>query len=290
MFESVLVANRGEIAGRVIRTCQRLGIAGDRGALRGRRRRAARPGRGRGGAARPGPGRRVVPGHGPGAGGGPVTGAQAVHPGYGFLAENATFARRVAAAGLAWVGPAAGGDRGDGRQGGRPGRDGGGRGAGRAGHRAAARRRRGGGRGGPDRLPGDGQGGRGRRRDRDGRGRRRARAAGGVRDRADPGGAVLRLCRRSSWSAICRMPGTSRCRCSGLADGRVLALGERDCSVQRRHQKVAEETPSPGVTPRLRAEMFAAARRAAQAVDYRGAGTVECLVRPTGPASSSSSR
>jgi acetyl-CoA carboxylase biotin carboxylase subunit len=64
----------------------------------------------------------------------------------------------------------------------------------------------------------------------------------------------------------------------GLADGRVLALGERDCSVQRRHQKVAEETPSPGVSAALRERMLAAAVRAGEAVAYRGAGTVECLV------------
>jgi acetyl-CoA carboxylase biotin carboxylase subunit len=66
----------------------------------------------------------------------------------------------------------------------------------------------------------------------------------------------------------------------GLADGTVVALGERDCSVQRRHQKVAEETPSPGVEAPLRERMLAAAVRAGEAVDYRGAGTVECLVDP----------
>jgi acetyl-CoA carboxylase biotin carboxylase subunit len=64
----------------------------------------------------------------------------------------------------------------------------------------------------------------------------------------------------------------------GLADGRVVALGERDCSVQRRNQKVAEETPSPGVSPDLRRRMLAAAVQAGEAVGYRNAGTVECLV------------
>src|SRR4029077_10627234 len=53
---------------------------------------------------------------------------------------------------------------------------------------------------------------------------------------------------------------------------------ERDCSVQRRHQKVAEETPSPGVSAALREQMLAAAARAGQAVGCQGAGTVECLV------------
>jgi acetyl-CoA carboxylase biotin carboxylase subunit len=66
----------------------------------------------------------------------------------------------------------------------------------------------------------------------------------------------------------------------GLADGSVVALGERDCSVQRRHQKVAEETPSPGVGQELRERMLAGAVRAAEAVGYRNAGTVECLVDP----------
>ena len=68
----------------------------------------------------------------------------------------------------------------------------------------------------------------------------------------------------------------------GLNDGRVLALGERDCSVQRRHQKIAEETPSPVVTPELRASLFAAAVRAGEAVGYVNAGTVECLVDRAG--------
>jgi acetyl-CoA carboxylase biotin carboxylase subunit len=66
----------------------------------------------------------------------------------------------------------------------------------------------------------------------------------------------------------------------GLGDGRILPLGERDCSVQRRHQKIAEETPSPAVSDELRARLFDAAVRAGNAVGYVNAGTVECLVQP----------
>jgi acetyl-CoA carboxylase biotin carboxylase subunit len=66
----------------------------------------------------------------------------------------------------------------------------------------------------------------------------------------------------------------------GLADGDVITLGERDCSVQRRHKEVVEETPLPGVGADLRERMLAGAIQAAKAVGYRNAGTVECLVDP----------
>jgi geranyl-CoA carboxylase alpha subunit len=68
----------------------------------------------------------------------------------------------------------------------------------------------------------------------------------------------------------------------GDAAGNMLHLGERDCSLQRRHQKLVEEAPSPAVSPELRARMGAAAVAAAQAVGYRGAGTVEFLLAPDG--------
>ena len=64
----------------------------------------------------------------------------------------------------------------------------------------------------------------------------------------------------------------------GLSDGRVVALGERDCSVQRRNQKVAEETPCPGISAQLREQMLTVAAQTAQAIGYRNAGTIECLV------------
>jgi acetyl-CoA carboxylase biotin carboxylase subunit len=66
----------------------------------------------------------------------------------------------------------------------------------------------------------------------------------------------------------------------GTADGQVVALGERECSVQRRNQKLAEETPSPALAPEQRAALLAAAVRAGEAVSYRNAGTVEFLFAP----------
>jgi acetyl-CoA carboxylase, biotin carboxylase subunit len=67
----------------------------------------------------------------------------------------------------------------------------------------------------------------------------------------------------------------------GLASGRVVALGERECSVQRRNQKLAEESPSPALSAEQRAALLAAAVKAGEAVNYRNAGTVECLFDPT---------
>jgi len=68
----------------------------------------------------------------------------------------------------------------------------------------------------------------------------------------------------------------------GDGEGAVLSLGERDCSIQRRHQKLIEESPSPAVTPEIRAEMEGAAHRACEALGYRGAGTIEFLLDADG--------
>src|SRR5207253_8101485 len=68
----------------------------------------------------------------------------------------------------------------------------------------------------------------------------------------------------------------------GDRHGHLIHLGERECSIQRRHQKIVEETPCPALTPRLRAEMTAAALAAARAVGYTNAGTVEFLLDADG--------
>ncbi|WP_246267696.1 acetyl-CoA carboxylase biotin carboxylase subunit [Nonomuraea typhae] len=210
------------------------------------------------------------------------TGARAVHPGYGFLAENAAFARAVVEAGLVWVGPAPEaieqmGDKINARNlmenAGVPVA---------AGTRepvtdlekavAAAAEI-----GYPVMVKtAGGGGGIGMSVAHDEQGltkafEQAARAAARFAGDADAGPAILleRYIERARHVEV---------QILGLPDGTVVALGERDCSVQRRHQKVVEESPSPGITPELRERMLAAAVRAGEAVGYLGAGTVECLV------------
>jgi len=278
VFDSVLVANRGEIAVRVIRTCQRLGIKAvavyseaDAGALHVRLADDA-----------------VLLGPAPPAQSyldpdrlleaARVSGAGAVHPGYGFLAESASFARRVAEAGLTWIGPSpaaieAMGDKIAARN-----------------AMAAA---------GVPVAPGTDA-----PVTTEAEAVRQAAAIGyPVMVKAAAGGGGIGMSVAADDEALRSAYATARARAErffgspeillerylprarhvevqilGLADGRVIALSERDCSVQRRHQKVAEESPSPGLNADLRARMLAAAVRAGQAVGYSGAGTVECLV------------
>jgi acetyl-CoA carboxylase biotin carboxylase subunit len=206
------------------------------------------------------------------------TGAVAVHPGYGFLAENADFARQVIVAGLTWVGPSPEaieqmGDKIRARnlmeQAGVPVSPGTREpvtdvatavlAAERVGYPVMVKAAAGG-------------GGIGMGAAADEAGLRAAFET--ARSRAErffgsPEILLERFVERARHVEV---------QILGLADGRVIALGERDCSVQRRHQKVAEETPSPGVSAALRERMLAAAVQAGEAVGYRGAGTVECLV------------
>jgi acetyl-CoA carboxylase, biotin carboxylase subunit len=281
VLESVLVANRGEIARRVIASGRKLGIRSvavysaadadlpfvreaDEAVLIG----PAQPSASYlNGAAVLAAARQ--------------TGAWAIHPGYGFLSENADFAASVIEAGLTWIGPspdsiAQMGDKINARnlmqRAGVPVA---------AGTRepvtdvtaalAAAREI-----GYPVMIKASAGGG-----------------GIGMSAAADPGQleagfetARSRAERFFGSPAILLERYVTQARhvevqILGLTDGSVLALGERDCSVQRRHQKIAEETPSPGISPALRARMLAAAVQAGQAVGYLGAGTVEFLVDVT---------
>jgi acetyl-CoA carboxylase, biotin carboxylase subunit len=210
------------------------------------------------------------------------TGAQALHPCYGFLSESATFAEQVEAAGLVWVGPppsamAAMADKIAAR-----------RTMAAAGvpvaagtdlpvtdvdaALAAARRL-----GYPLMVKASaGGGGVGMGAVQDDESLRSVFASAQSRAERLYGSADILLERYLAGARHVEV------QILGLNDGRILTLGERDCSVQRRHQKIAEETPSPAVGPALRARLFDAAVRAGQAVGYRNAGTVECLVEPRG--------
>ncbi|MFP8961986.1 acetyl/propionyl/methylcrotonyl-CoA carboxylase subunit alpha [Streptomyces nanhaiensis] len=284
MFDTVLVANRGEIAVRVIRTLRRLGVRSV--AVFSDADADARHVREADTAVRIGPAvasesylsiERLLEAA-------RRTGAQAVHPGYGFLAENAAFARAVEAAGMVFVGPPADaielmGDKIRAKETVRaagvpvvPGSSG--SGLTDAELTAAALEI-----GTPVLLkPSAGGGGKGMRLVRDeallaeeiAAARREARGAFG-----DDTLLVERWIDRPRHIEI-----------QVLADGHgtVVHLGERECSLQRRHQKIIEEAPSPLLDEATRAAMGEAAVRAARSCGYRGAGTVEFIVPGGDPA------
>jgi acetyl-CoA carboxylase biotin carboxylase subunit len=278
VFDSVLVANRGEIARRVIRTARQMGI-----------RAVAVYSEADADLPYVAEADEAVPiGPAPPASSylnaaaviaaAARTGAQAVHPGYGFLAESAAFAAAVTQAGLIWVGPPPAaieqmGDKINARNL-----------MERAGVPVSA----------GSREPVADVAAAVAEADRIGYPVmvKAAAGGGGIGMSAAFDEAQLRTGFETARSRAERFFGSPailleryvdharhvEVQILGLNDARVLAIGERDCSVQRRHQKVAEETPSPGVTPALRARMLAAAAAAGEAVGYRGAGTVECLV------------
>jgi acetyl-CoA carboxylase biotin carboxylase subunit len=282
MFKKVLVANRGEIALRVIRACRELGIQtvavyseADRESLHVR---FADDDVCIG----PAPAResylripRLIAAA-------EITGADAIHPGYGFLAENAEFAETCAASNIAFIGPTAEQIR-------------------VMGDKAEARRTMTDvgvpivpGTSGPVDDPeaaleaakeigfpviikaAAGGGGKGMRVARD----------------AEEFLRSFSLARSEALSAFgsgdvyvekyLARPRHIEFQVMGDKHGHVIHLGERDCSVQRRHQKLIEEAPSPAMTPALREAMGDAAVRGAKAIDYVGAGTIEMLLDEDG--------
>ncbi len=278
MIRAILIANRGEIARRIIRTCRRMGLRAvavyadaDAQSAHVEEADAAVP-------LGPSPAAASylhIPAIVAAA---QRAGADAVHPGYGFLAESADFARACAAAGLLFIGPppAAIATMGDKRA-----------------ARALAERA------GVAVIPGFDGGeqtdeGFARAVERLGYPIMVKAAAGGggkgMRLVAQPGELpeALAAARREATAAfgagdllLERALGRPRhVEIQLLADqhGRVLHLGERECSIQRRHQKVIEEAPSPIMTPALRDRMGAAAVALARAAGYVGAGTAEFLL------------
>ncbi len=282
MFKKVLIANRGEIALRVIRACKELGVEtvavyseADRESLHVR---FADDDVCIG----PPPARdsylripRLIAAA-------EITGADAIHPGYGFLAENAEFAETCVASNIAFIGPTAEQIR-------------------VMGDKAAARKAMT--EVGVPIVPGTpgpvedvdealefakeigfpviikaaaGGGGKGMRVAKD----------------ADDFARSFGLARSEALSAFgngdvyvekyLARPRHIEFQILGDRHGHVIHLGERDCSVQRRHQKLIEESPSPAVTPDLRARMGAAAVAGAKAIDYVGAGTIEMLLDTDG--------
>ncbi|MGV8959855.1 MAG: acetyl/propionyl/methylcrotonyl-CoA carboxylase subunit alpha [Stenotrophomonas sp.] len=282
MFTKILIANRGEIACRVIASCRRLGIAtvavyseADRNARHVRLADEAI-------AIGPAPARESYLRGDVILAAARRSGAQAIHPGYGFLSENADFAQACAEAGIVFIGPSAAAIR-------------------AMGDKSAAKALMQ--RAGVPLTPGyhgDIQTPEFLREQADGIGYPvliKASAGGGGKGmrRVDDSAAfveALASCQREAQSAFgnahvlvekyVERPRHIEIQVFGDSHGNVVHLFERDCSVQRRHQKVLEEAPAPGMTPARRAAMGKAATDAARAVNYVGAGTVEFIAGPDG--------
>ncbi|WP_133000949.1 acetyl/propionyl/methylcrotonyl-CoA carboxylase subunit alpha [Luteimonas arsenica] len=282
MFKKILIANRGEIACRVIRTARRMGIAtvavyseADAGAQHVRLADEAYPV----GGPRPQDsylrGDAIIEAAG-------ASGAQGIHPGYGFLSENPDFADAVEAAGMVFIGPKAESMR-------------------RMGSKAGAKELMAAagvpvvpGYTGEDQAPellareaervgfplmikaAYGGGGKGMR----------------IVRSADEFLPALESCQREARNAFGRdrvlleryieSPRHIEIQVFADSQGNTIHLNERECSAQRRYQKVLEEAPSPFLTPELRARMGEAAVLAARAIGYQNAGTVEFIVAPSG--------
>ncbi len=282
MFQKVLIANRGEIALRVIRACRELKIptvvvhsVADRDSLHVFFSDEA-----------------ICIGPAPAAdsylnipriiAAAEISGADAIHPGYGFLAENAEFAEICQRSNITFIGPTAQQIR-------------------EMGDKVAARRRMAA--AGVPVIPGTEDA------IADVKEARKAAEKIGfpvmIKASAGGGGKGMRVARsKDEFDNLFKMAGVEAKAAFGngalyiekllenarhveiqvLGDrqGRGVHLNERDCSVQRRHQKLIEEAPSPAVTPELRAEMGDAAVRGVEAIGYVGAGTVEFLLDKSG--------
>jgi len=282
MFERILIANRGEIACRIIQTCRRLGVEAvavySEADARARHVRMAD----RAIAIGPAEATRSYLDAGKIIQAAADTGAQAVHPGYGFLSENADFARALDQAGVTLIGPkpetidamgskarakAIMSDAGVPLVPGYHGDD----------QDDATLTREAADVGFPLMLKAAaGGGGKGMRIVHSGEEFSDALAAA----RREAGGAFGD--ERMILERYVEHPRHIEAQIFGDTNGNVIHLFERDCSSQRRHQKVIEEAPAPGLDPAIREQLLDAAVKAAQAVDYVGAGTVEFLVDERG--------
>ena len=281
MFNRVLVANRGEIAVRIIRALHELGVeavavysTADEDALHVRLAdRAVRIG--------PPPASESYLSSPSVIAAAATTGCEAVHPGYGFLAENDEFVRMCEDNDLVFIGPPADvmarmGDKALAKQEMRaagvplvPGTEGA---TNPAEAQAAAEEL-----GFPVLLKAAAGGG--------GKGMRLVTEAGALLDAFQRASSEAQAAFGDGTLYVEKAITPARhVEIQVLCDdhGNVLTCGERECSIQRRHQKLIEESPSPALSPELREEMEAAAERACHHIDYRNAGTIEFLLGPDG--------